>query len=802
MSRLIRIFALTAVLGLGCAWGSAASLNAPTTLRPAAIEQPIQVDGHLEEAWLASDRIDNFAEFSPTHLVGAQVPTEGYVAHSQSDLYVAFVCHDPEIGRLRASLTDRDEIYGDDFVGVVLDTYRDQQRAYEFFSNPHGIQGDMLWHANRAEDNDGAIWQSHGGEDASFDAVWESAGRIYDDRWVVEMRIPLSSLRYPSQADQNWGVHFVRVYPRENRYQFSWMPISQDDNSFMGQAGGLSLSLNGAGTGTRALELMPYLSGSRTDLLEDDGTGAGTWRSQNGGPLSAAERLGLTGKYTFSSAAALDFAYRPDFSQIESDAGRVDVNQPWAFFYQERRPFFMEGSDVFQVDTPASGMILDVANLIYTRSINDPTVAAKTTGQSGAMTYGLISAYDDNSPLILPLADGTIVRATRENSWSNIVRGKMEVAEQSHVGFAATSRHFDQGGDNTAAMVETSLRLSDNYTLSALGAVTHTREPDDEKLSAIIPDVTFEVGDKAITADFDGQSFSGYVVKTSLIRQSSTWNYNLSYQDYSPGFRADNSAIFSNDGRLLHTQHTYNVRFDEHPVLNVVRPSAYLWRKTDYEGDVKDTGIRPGLLISFQHQTVLNVGGFVYNQEKYGGVEFDDARAIWGYVGTNAFERASGGLFLNRGESINRFGVTGSPYNPLEIVPTHEESANLTLRPSDKVSAELSYDSTRLWTRGRQELIVRQRILHGALQYHFSRQLQARLVAELSHTRRAADVGVYERHKTFAIEPLVSYKLSPFTVFYLGGSLGGSADPYTNRRGMSLTDQTVFTKFQYLYGVL
>ena len=142
-------------------------------------------------------------------------------------LYVAFVCHDPDIGRLRASLTDRDRIYGDDFVGIVLDTYRDQQRAYEFFSNPHGVQGDMLWHAQRAENDDGAIWQAHGGEDPSFDAVWESAGRIYDDHWVVEMRIPLSALRYPSQAEQDWGVHFVRVYPRDDRYQFSWMPISQ-----------------------------------------------------------------------------------------------------------------------------------------------------------------------------------------------------------------------------------------------------------------------------------------------------------------------------------------------------------------------------------------------------------------------------------------------------------------------------------------------------------------------------------------------------------------------------------------------
>ena len=265
------------------------------------VSEPFKIDGHLEDAWSSSARFENFAEFMPAHNVAAKVPTEGFIAHDETDLYVAFVCHDPEIGKLRASMTDRDRIYRDDFVGVVIDTYRDQKRAYEFFSNPLGIQGDMLWAASRSEEEDGAIWQAQGGEDESFDAVWESAGAVYDDRWVVEMRIPLANLRYPNRSDQNWAVHFVRVYPRENRYQFSWMPISQDNNSFMGQAGGLTLSLEpGEGTG-RTLEIIPYLSGSRTDLLVNDGTGNGAWESQDSGPLSASERIGSLPAHTVGS---------------------------------------------------------------------------------------------------------------------------------------------------------------------------------------------------------------------------------------------------------------------------------------------------------------------------------------------------------------------------------------------------------------------------------------------------------------------------------------------------------------------
>lgn len=766
-------------------------------LQPPRIELGMVIDGQLEDAWWEAAPFGEFTEFMPTHGVAAQVPTEGYIAYTDTDLFVAFICHDPQIERLRASLTDRDGIYRDDFVGVILDPYRDHKRAYEFFANPHGVQGDMLWYAGGSDDDDvDAIWQSHGGEDVSFDAVWESAASIQADRWVVEMRIPLSNLRFPDEIEQDWSVHFVRVYPRDNRYEFSWRPISQDDNSFMGQAGGLQLRLEAAAVASRSLELMPFISGSRTDALVANARGNGRWRNQDGGPAS--ERIGLTGKYTHSSAVAIDFAYKPDFSQIESDGGRINVNQPFAFFYEERRPFFMEGADVFQVDSRASGMILDVANLIYTRSINDPIVAGKLTGKSGRWTYGAITAYDDNTPLILPLADGTIVRRTQKNAWSNIFRGQLEVGEQTHIGFAATDRRFDVGGSNTAALVEGSWHLNDNYTWTALAAATRTDEPDDDDLSAIIPDMHFEVDGDSLTADFDGEKFDGYVLKTALVRQSRTWNFNLSYQDYSPGFRADNSAIFSNDGRILHTQQTYNVHFDDHKLLNFIRPGLYLWRKLDYAGDVKDTGIRPTMLVAFQHQTFFNLGGFLYNQEKYGGVKFDDARTVWAYLGTSAFERIGGGVFINRGEAINRFGELGSAHNPLELVPTHEINANLRLRPSDQWRLELSYDSTTLRIDSSNDLIVRQRLLRQSLQYQFSTELLVRLIGEYNMTRRAIDVGAYERSRQFSLEPMVSFKLNPFTVFYFGGTIGGTDDPYPSHTGLSRTDQSLFMKFQYL----
>jgi hypothetical protein len=300
-------------------------LNPYIALVPQPVSTPIIIDGVLEDAWFEAAHFDNFAEYMPSDKIAAQVATEGYITHDGDHLFVAFICYDPDMDKLRASLTDRDQIYGDDFVGIVIDTYRDQQRAYEFFSNAHGIQGDMLWNANNSErDGNGAIWQANGGEDESFDAGWEAETAIYEDHWTVEMKIPLSNLRYPNQSEQDWAVHFVRVYPRENRYQFSWMPISQDHNSFMGQAGGVQLTLGEAPGSANAFEFIPFITGSRTDQLVDGGAGNGVWRNQDGGRLNASERLGFTGQYTLSSDQVVDFAFRPDFSQLESDAGRVE----------------------------------------------------------------------------------------------------------------------------------------------------------------------------------------------------------------------------------------------------------------------------------------------------------------------------------------------------------------------------------------------------------------------------------------------------------------------------------------------
>lgn len=787
--------------------------NPQLTLEPLYLsEATILIDGVLDSVWTQAAHFENFAEFMPAHQIPAKVPTEGYITQDDSHLYIAFICYDPEIENLRASMTDRDHIFNDDFVGVVIDTYQDHQTAYEFFANPYGIQGDMLWQANSSSDEEGPIWQPTGAEHASYEAVWESDGQIYNDHWIVEMKIPFASLRYSGQTNQNWGVHFVRTYPRENRYQFSWMPISQDSNTFMGQAGYLKLNVKSDVATSRALEVLPYVIGTYDNHLgyeNPEVNTRGAWHDDRDG------RYGISAKYTLNSNNVLNFTYRPDFSQIESDAGQISVNNPYGFFYSERRPFFVEGNDIFQVDRGVRGLLLDTpANLVYTRSINDPLVAGKITGKSGKLSYGVISAYDEKTYFNIPWTDGVIFRESDAASYNNVVRAKYDVGKQSFIGLVATHRLIEnEDGSNFAGAIDASIRLSEKYALLALVGTTYTNEPDHEGfLIRPIQPIEFEVGDKKINTAFNDENFAGHVARIRFLRQTRNWNYSLGYQDYSPGFRADNSSVFTNDGRVLTGWTGYAFWYDEHPVLTRFEPSLGVWRKTDYQGDVKDTGVSARLSFSFKHQTNVTINSFLFNREKFNEVKFGDARNIWLAFNTTPLQKISLSLFGLYGETINRNGIAGYERMPLAVIPNIQLNASGTLRPTDSIQSSVQYNCMILRTHD-DELVAEQHIVRSTFSYQFSKRLFIRLVGEINHLEYYsvfgydANSGEYlggiNNSTTFAFEPLLSYKLNPFTVFYMGANFGGQKDPnFENYDGYTATDQTVFLKMQYLWNVL
>ena len=761
--------------------------NAFLTLRPEPLRAPIRLDGVVGSEWFRGARFGNFTEYQPAENFPPKAQTEGYVAFDSTALYVAFVCLDPDIRLLRASLSDRDQMIQDDWVAVSIDPNRDSQKAYQFMVNPRGIQGDMLFQAN-------------GLQEPAFDLVWQSEAAILDDRWTVEMKIPFASLRFPGHDVQTWGVHFTRNFPRDNPYKYSWMPITRNDNSFMGQAGALEFRIPSAGAIKQKFEFMPYaIANSQNYRDADPGSSTfGNWRSR-----SPEARAGFGLKYGISSNFIADAAVNPDFSQIESDAGQISLNNPFALFFDEKRPFFQEGADMYVVDQFTPGIVLDqYVNLFYSRSIQNPLLAGKLTGKAGRWNLGYTSGYDQNTPYILPFEENSSVFTTDRKSFSQIARAKMDFGDQSSVGFFASDRRLDGRGSNTVAAANSSLRLSKAYTFSGIAAITWTEEPDDPLLSQQIRQLTFRAGGRERTAAFDGESFNGLLLRAKLQRDSRHLSAAAAFQDFSPGFRSDNGFIISNGYRMIETMARYAFRFDTHPFFSSIEPRVNLWRKYNYDRIVKDTGVMTNVQIQLRRQTTVSVSAFIFNRENLRGRQFGDARKVWGFIQNNMSKSLSAFLFLSRGNEINRMGREDDERNPFTIVPSAMIDAGFTARPSAKITDIAEYQEYRLWKTGGDGKLMHQKILRNSLSFQFSRSLFIRLIGEYNVADYYSSIaGQMVRERVFTVDPLVSFKLNAFSVFYFGGHLGARDNVYLDWPDIRPDDQTLYAKVQYLLNV-
>ena len=357
------------------------ALLTPEKVTPAGIprfDKPPVIDGKLDDAiWQQGALFKDFYQIEPGDNIAPSQPTEVRVGYDSKFLYFAFHCYD-DPSKVRATVPKRDQIFDDDFVGVFLDTFNDQRKAYAFFWSPLGVQADGV----KTTDN----------EDYSPDIVMESKGSLTSDGYVVEVSIPFKSLRYEAGKGKQWGVHFLRRIQRFNRELDSWMPVSRDVSGFLNQAGHLT-GLEGIST-ERTLEVIPSITvsetGRRVRAFPPQPSSPG---ARGVAPVTDLGRfinppieadIGVTAKYSLTPTITLDFAYNPDFAQVEADATVITANQRFPIFFEEKRPFFLEGKEIFSTSN----------QVVHTRAIVDPDLAVKLTGKRGRNTLGLILASD------------------------------------------------------------------------------------------------------------------------------------------------------------------------------------------------------------------------------------------------------------------------------------------------------------------------------------------------------------------------------------------------------------------------
>ncbi len=382
-------------------------------------------------------RVEGFIQRTPEDGRDASQRTQVYIGYDRQQIYVVFVAFDEEPEKIRARMNRRENVFGDEIVEVMFDTFYDQQRAYAFVATPLGNQWD-------------ARWTEGSGFDDSWDTVWKSRGKLTDRGYVVLMSIPFKSLRFPATEDQTWGIIFVRDIPRNNESSF-WPQVTQRINGRMNQEATLR-GLSGISPG-RNIQLIPYGFARRLRTLDRE---SATFDRDSLDPDA-----GLDAKFVLKDSLALDLTANPDFSQVESDQPQVTVNQRFEVFFPEKRPFFLENSSLFQ--TPF--------NLLFTRRIADPRAGARLTGKVGKFNLGTLLIDDERPGEVVAPSDPDYGESAR----FGILRLSRDLPRQSNIGFIYTDREFEDD-TNRVTGIDGRIKLGEHWDTSFQAVHSATRD--------------------------------------------------------------------------------------------------------------------------------------------------------------------------------------------------------------------------------------------------------------------------------------------------------------------------------------
>lgn len=704
----------------------------------------VNLDGRLDEkAWNQALVVDLDIEFMPAENVDAPVKTECFLTFDDNHLYVGFKAYDPEPQKIRAYLADRDALYNDDVVGILLDTFNDQNRAYAFYCNPLGVQGDEIF--------------SQGGskEDYTWDAIWDSAGRIQDSGYTVEMAIPFRSLQFPHSSETHmWGFAPIRNYPRSRRHQMTCFPLERDQmQCILCQIPKLK-GFQNVKPG-RNIELDPTLTGIRTDQREDFPEGKMEKERANLDP-------GISGQWGFTHNLTLSAAANPDFSQVEADAAQLDINKQFALYYPEKRPFFLEGTDFF--NTPIQAL--------YTRSVADPNYGIKISGKEGKNAIGIFSSQDTLTNLLFPGAEGSTASSLGQNSYANVIRYRRDVGKSSTLGLLATDR---EGEDyhNRLVGLDGILRItqSDTFAFQFLGSQTAYPEEVAKEFSQ------------------DTGELKGYAVHMEFARQKRSYLLYGTYDDFSPEFRADLGFVPQVDCRKFEVGGGYLSWGKPDEFFTSMEITTNYDQTNTHDGRLleKELEARAVLEGPLQSMAMWVIGA---RKKTYRNVPFDQFFNHFNFE-IKPVGDLSTGIFFSLGDEIDYTHVQGGKY--LQASPFIE------FRYGRHVELSLSHDYNhlnveegRLFTANATEV---------RLFYHLNSRAFFRAILQfwdIDRTPELYESDVDARFNRLFSQLLFSYKLNPRTVLFLGYS-----DNYYGFQNVELTQsqRTFFFKIGYAWNL-
>jgi hypothetical protein len=589
----------------------------------------IVIDGDLsDEGWKNAIPVDRWYETQPGDNVEPRVHSLGYLTYDDRAFYAGFEFDDPRPSLIRAPLSDRDNLPGyTDYGGVILDTRHTGHTAQEFMANPRGIQFDAI--------NDDST-----GENASPDFFWQSAAKITDHGWTLEIRIPYSSLRYKSEDPQTWGIMLIRNYPREFRYTIFSSTMPRGGNCFICRSSPL-MGLPPLPSAEHIV-VAPYATMSETALpASDPGT------PLVNGPATA--HIGLDAKWTPNADNAADLTVKPDFSQVESDTAQISTNQQFALFFPEKRPFFLEGVEL--LSTPIQA--------VYTRTISAPKWGARFTGTGAGTSYTALVADDGaGGSVIIPGSTSSSVVTQDFGSVDVMARAKHDIGK-SFVGAVVTDREAHEGGGhNLVVGPDFQLRLH-TETVTGQWLVSDTRTPNRPDLSS----------------QWTGGSLQSHAAQVQWSHSTTHVDTFALFKDIGADFRADMGFMPQVGVREEFFGAGYTVR----PNGPVSRIRVFLNgdRQTDAAGTVY-TDVRPGIgmdtrlngFLQFQFsKDEVRAGTVLFPRRQvsfYGQMSPSRAISLIEIDGHAGDEVDFANNQLGRGAGVNT-SVTLHPTNHLEL---------------------------------------------------------------------------------------------------------------------------------------
>jgi hypothetical protein len=756
----------------------------------ARFDKPPVIDGKLdEEVWKKAAVLKDFYQINPGDNTAPSKPTEVMIGYDSKTLYFGFHCYD-DPDKVRATVAKRDDVLGsEDSIRVLLDTFNDQRKAYVLTFNPLGIQQDGV----RTEGM---------GVDWSVDVVMESKGAVTADGYVVEVAIPFKSLRYEAGKGKQWGLQVFRIIQRLNGEQDSWMPISRDVTGLLNQAGHIT-GLDDI-SAERTIELIPSFTVSETGrrvrtmsnfLINSLGV------SDQGKFVNQPVKIdpGLTAKFVMSSAATLDLAVNPDFAQVEADATVSTANQRFPIFFEEKRPFFLEGKDIFNTLIAA----------VHTRTIIDPDIAAKLTGKRGRNTYGFLFASDNApgdftneqrfDPESLPAAGSRIVG---KNATIGIVRLKHDVGKESFVGLLGTAYSF-ANRNNYVGGFDSRIKFNKQTTLDFQVLGTNSRRCT---LAAKKEDDTC-------------QTLNGFAYAYNFTQSKRHLGWNVNGVGRTQGYRAD--VGFTR--RVNTDSHNFNIWYTTEPKPKAKVVSwefdSYLGGNHDFQGRLQSWTYEGQMGPNLQRQTFVR-WGYNTGYERDFASEFGlDAFAggkpetsahsknVFGYAGSNLTKRINFFYFLGYrwGEMEYDFGAgprfprvslaaIADPDAPLSPGPGDllYTNGNVTYKASSDLNLALSFSKNRLRRHDSGLVAFDENIVSLKTTYQFTRFAFAR--ARVDYDSISSNVrGQF----------LFGWAPNPGTALYVGynddmnrngfNPFSGQLEPGLRRNG-----RTFFIKASYL----